>query len=57
MLLLLIGVIVYVVKNWGKAHIPTWKGIILSALIGLLPLYLILCFFQVMGKERIDYPQ
>ena len=56
-LLLLIGVIVYMVKNWEKAHLPTWKGIIISALIGLLPLYLVLCFLKVMGKERTDYPQ
>lgn len=31
---------------------PTWKGIILSSLFGLLPLYLILCFFGVMGEEK-----
>lgn len=29
---------------------PTWEGIIISTLIGLLPLYLILCFFGYMGE-------
>lgn len=32
--------------------IPTWKGIIGSTIFGLLPLYLILCFFGLMGDER-----
>lgn len=31
---------------------PTWKGVIISAILGLLPLYLILCFFGVMGEEK-----
>lgn len=31
---------------------PTWKGIIISAILGLLPLYLILCFFGLMGEDK-----
>lgn len=33
-------------------HTPTWKGIIISAILGLLPLYLILCFFGLMGEDK-----
>lgn len=36
----------------GIPNTPTWKGIIISAIIGLLPLYLVLCFFGVMGKDE-----
>lgn len=31
---------------------PTMKGVIISLILGMLPLYLILCFFGVMGEER-----
>lgn len=33
---------------------PTWKGIIISLMLGMLPLYLFLCFFGIMGEERDD---
>jgi len=33
---------------------PTWEGIIISALLGMLPLYLVLCFFGIMGKDDKD---
>jgi hypothetical protein len=33
---------------------PTWKGIIISAILGMLPLYLVLCFFGIMGEENDD---
>lgn len=36
----------------GPVNNPTWEGIIISALIGMLPLYLILCFLGYMGEER-----
>jgi len=36
----------------GIPNSPTWKGIIISALIGMLPIYLVLCFFGVMGEDR-----
>ena len=31
---------------------PTWKGGIISFIVGLLPVYLTLCLFGVMGKVR-----
>ena len=31
---------------------PTWKGGIISGLLGLLPFYLLLCLFGFMGIER-----
>lgn len=34
---------------------PTWKGIIISALLGALPFYLVMCFFGWMGEERNRY--
>ena len=33
---------------------PTMEGVIISLIIGMLPLYLILCFFGIMGEERSD---
>lgn len=36
----------------GARNQPTMKGVIISLIIGMLPLYLILCFFGVMGEER-----
>lgn len=47
---LTIGIIKFLIGCARK--IPTWKGIIVSAIFGLLPLYLILCFFGLMGDER-----
>ena len=34
---------------------PTWQGIIVSALLGLLPFYLFFCWMGWMGKERDMY--
>ena len=31
---------------------PTWKGGIISFFVGMLPIYLLLCFFGFMGEER-----
>lgn len=31
---------------------PTWHGIIFSAMMGLLPLYLFFCWMGWMGEER-----
>ena len=47
-LLVLIGIAIY----HGPQKNPTWKGIIISALLGLLVFYLILCFLGWMGEER-----
>ncbi|MBQ3382059.1 MAG: hypothetical protein IJG54_01835 [Bacteroidales bacterium] len=44
----------YAIKNAAK-NLPTWEGIIISALLGMLPLYLILCFFGWMGEESDRY--
>ena len=39
----------------SATHVPTWGGIIISAILGMLPLYLVLCFFGVMGEVRNEY--
>ncbi len=46
-----IFLIIKIIKA-GIPNTPTWKGIIISALLGLLPLYLVLCFFGVMGEDK-----
>jgi hypothetical protein len=52
--LLVVGIMILigVAISHGGENYPTWTGIIISAMIGMLPLYLILCFFGVMGEER-----
>ncbi len=50
MILLGIAIIVVIFRN-AKWNYPTWKGIIISALIGMLPLYLFFCFMGWMGEE------
>ena len=54
LLLLLLGLAAVIVWLLSKVAVnsPTWKGIIISALLGLLPLYLILCFFGILGEEK-----
>ncbi len=47
----MIYLIVKIIKA-GIPNSPTWKGIIISALLGMLPLYLVLCFFGVMGEDK-----
>ena len=51
-----IYLIVWAIKLAIKCatHVPTWKGIIISALLGMLPFYLILCFFGIMGEKRSE---
>ena len=41
-----------VLNNAENRNTPTWKGIIISALLGCLPLYLVLCFFGLMGERK-----
>lgn len=36
----------------SATNLPTWSGIIISAFLGILPLYLILCYFGIMGEKR-----
>ena len=49
-----IALIIWVIKSLinSSANTPTWNGIIISALVGMLPLYLFLCFFGVKGEKR-----
>ena len=56
-ILFVIGVIYLVV--WAvkaiirsATNVPTWEGIIISAILGMLPFYLFLCFFGIMGEPR-----
>ncbi len=51
LILLVVGVFFLLISKSGKNY-PTWTGIIISAIFGLLALYLILCFFGIMGEER-----
>lgn len=39
----------------SATNMPTWQGIIISAILGMLPFYLFLCFFGLMGEERNIY--
>jgi len=53
--LVALGIIaIMVIKAIGRPIMnkPTWKGGIISFIIGMLPLYLLLCLFGVMGVER-----
>ena len=50
---------VMLMKALGRSVLnkPSWVGGIVSALLGLRPLYLVHCLFGFMGKEReeVDY--
>lgn len=49
-----IYLVIWVIKALirSAANMPTWEGIIISAILGMLPLYLILCYFGIMGEKR-----
>jgi hypothetical protein len=56
-ILFIIGVIYLVI--WAikaiirsATNVPTWEGIIISAILGMLPFYLFLCFFGIMGESQ-----
>ena len=53
-ILLLMGVFIIVIKMLRNAKMnrPTWKGIIISALLGILPFYLVMCFLGIWGEEE-----
>ncbi len=36
----------------GGNNVPTWRGIIISAMLGVPPLYLFLCWIGKMGDTR-----
>ena len=46
------ALVVSLLRNSENRNTPTWNGIIISALIGCLPLYLVLCFFGLMGERK-----
>ena len=50
-ILLMIALVVVIFRN-AKWNYPTWKGIIISALLAMLPLYLFFCFMGWMGEEN-----
>ena len=57
LILLVVGILYLIIWGIGALvrnaiHMPTWEGIIISAILGMLPLYLILCFFGMMGESR-----
>ena len=52
-LYLLIWFIKQIIRS--ATNTPTWQGIIISAVLGMLPFYLVLCFFGFMGEERDRY--
>ena len=53
-LVALVIIAIMVLKATGRPIMnkPTWKGGIISFFIGLLPIYLLLCLFGVMGTVR-----
>ena len=44
--------LVLIVTAVSNRNRPTWKGVIISFVIGLLPFYLLLCLLGVMGKKK-----
>ena len=47
----LIIALIVVILRYAKWNYPTWKGIIISALLAMLPLYLFCCMMGWMGEE------
>ena len=52
-----LGIVIFVI--WAIMAIigssnsnPTLLGVVVSLMLGVLPLYLILCFFGIMGEPR-----
>lgn len=63
-ILLLVGLCVLVIMAIKKAacNSPTLEGVVISALLGMLALYLVLCFFGIMGEgdeedEEFEEPE
>lgn len=50
--LAIVGIMVAKVMGRPVMNKPTWKGGIISFLVGLLPVYLLLCLFGFMGIVR-----
>ena len=51
MIIALLGLIMQIIISSASSN-PTWHGVIISAILGMLPLYLILCWFGFMEKKR-----
>jgi len=51
----IIALVIWVIKGLTRntTNTPTWEGIIISAILGMLPFYLFLCFFGIMGENGI----
>lgn len=49
-LLLLLGLVLLLSSKPDKY--PTWTGLIISLLTGTVVIYLILCYFGILGEER-----
>ena len=49
----LLGTIIKAIIN-NATNTPTWKGVIISALLGALPFYLFMCWLGVWGEEKQD---
>lgn len=47
----LIIALIVVILWYAKWNYPTWKGIIISALLAMLPFYLFCCMMGWMGEE------
>ena len=47
----LIIALIVVILRYAKWNHPTWKGIIISALLAMLPFYLFCCMMGWMGEE------
>lgn len=47
----LIIALIVVILRYAKWNYPTWKGIIISALLAMLPFYLFCCMMGWMGEE------
>ena len=47
---LFVKIIKAIIKS--ATNVPTWQGIIISALLGALPFYLFMCWIGVWGDER-----
>ena len=52
----LIALVCWIVKLIinSATNVPTWKGIVISALLGVFGFYLFLCWMGWMGEERDD---
>lgn len=44
--------LVLIVMAVSDRNRPTWKGVVISFVIGALPIYLLLCLMGVMGEKR-----